>query len=249
MENHIQRVPKELLTNIVVRVAASSLTDYVNVKLSCKMLKEVGEHSLVYNHVSLDEFPVVAWHDPNETTNNFINRCVESGNLDALYKKGMAEYFGWDKLVIALEYLKTAVNSGHDGACYIISIILLSNGDEFKHKGVSTLSRMMKSGEFREKIIIYRQDLIQLLTSIWTKNPLLLNRPPNCCTENHDEEDYMPASEVAADYLFALVGHSLGDKDHIETIFDGLPSEYDSFIISIITRLDPYTIDDVEAFL
>ena len=33
--------------------------------------------------------------------------------------------------------------------------------------------------------------------------------------------------------LLSLVGHVLSNKDHIEAIFEGLSSEYDSFIVSV----------------
>lgn len=37
--------------------------------------------------------------------------------------------------------------------------------------------------------------------------------------------------------------------EHIEFIFDGLTEEYDPFIMSINTRLDPYSVSEVESLL
>lgn len=42
--------------------------------------------------------------------------------------------------------------------------------------------------------------------------------------------------------MLALVGNSLPEKDHIDAILDGLPPEYETFILSVNTRLDPYTV-------
>ena len=44
-------------------------------------------------------------------------------------------------------------------------------------------------------------------------------------------------------------GSSITDEDHIEAILDGLPEEYDPFITSVLSRTDPYTVDEIEALL
>lgn len=46
--------------------------------------------------------------------------------------------------------------------------------------------------------------------------------------------------------LLAQIGYSLCAKDHIDAIFDGLPSEYDAFIMSNNSRIDPCSVDDIE---
>ncbi|KAI3470907.1 hypothetical protein Pfo_027570 [Paulownia fortunei] len=149
------------------------------------MLKEVAEDSYVYKHVSLDEFPMDPWHHMNETATHFMNRCMASENPEALYRLGMVEYFGWDNLDRALECLNKSASLGHVGAYYIISIILLSNGDDFIQNGVTILSAMKRSREYRDNVKFYRKNLIELLRSIWKRNPTVLNRPPTCCTMNH----------------------------------------------------------------
>ena len=47
----------------------------------------------------------------------------------------------------------------------------------------------------------------------------------------------------------ATVGSNVSTEDHLEAILNGLPEEYDSFITSVTSRLDPYTIEDIEALL
>uniref|UniRef100_A0A803NT75 Integrase catalytic domain-containing protein n=1 Tax=Cannabis sativa TaxID=3483 RepID=A0A803NT75_CANSA len=49
--------------------------------------------------------------------------------------------------------------------------------------------------------------------------------------------------------LLASVGEVLSDRDHIAAIFKGLPSEYDTFIISTNTRIEGYTVGEIEALL
>ena len=41
----------------------------------------------------------------------------------------------------------------------------------------------------------------------------------------------------------------MSEKKHIDVIFEGLSSDYDTFILSIESRIDPYTVDDIESLL
>ena len=60
--------------------------------------------------------------------------------------------------------------------------------------------------------------------------------------------DYLFKIRNIIDHL-ALVGHNLFDKDHINAVFEGLLQEYETFIISISSRIDPYAVEEIEALL
>lgn len=45
-----------------------------------------------------------------------------------------------------------------------------------------------------------------------------------------------------------LVAHSISDSDDIEAIFNGLPDDYDTFIISKNSRFDGSTIEEIDLF-
>jgi len=47
----------------------------------------------------------------------------------------------------------------------------------------------------------------------------------------------------------AAIGSPLSDADHIEAILDGLPDDYDGFVTSILSRTEPYTVEEIEALL
>uniref|UniRef100_A0A803P354 Retroviral polymerase SH3-like domain-containing protein n=1 Tax=Cannabis sativa TaxID=3483 RepID=A0A803P354_CANSA len=49
--------------------------------------------------------------------------------------------------------------------------------------------------------------------------------------------------------LLASVGEVLSSRDHIAAIFKGLPPEYDTFIISTNTRIEEYSVAEIEALL
>ena len=45
------------------------------------------------------------------------------------------------------------------------------------------------------------------------------------------------------------VGALIGTKEHIEAILDELPSDYSRLVTSIISRLNPYQIKEMEVLL
>lgn len=46
-----------------------------------------------------------------------------------------------------------------------------------------------------------------------------------------------------------VVGSPVSTEEYIETILDGLPTDYNPLITYIISRLDPYSIEEMEALL
>jgi len=46
-------------------------------------------------------------------------------------------------------------------------------------------------------------------------------------------------------HTLSLLLQSKNKEDHIENILDELPEKYDSFVTTIISQLDPYTIDEI----
>ena len=46
-----------------------------------------------------------------------------------------------------------------------------------------------------------------------------------------------------------VVGASITTKEHIQAILDGLPTDYTPLLTSIISHLDPYSIEEMEALL
>jgi len=69
-------------------------------------------------------------------------------------------------------------------------------------------------------------------------------------TPKHDRSVAVYVLDVKrVTYALAAIGAPISEEDHIEAILNGLPEEYDSFVTSILSRLDPYTIDEIEALL
>ncbi|XP_027083569.1 putative F-box protein At1g67623 [Coffea arabica] len=84
----ISSLPREVLADVLARVAASSSTDLFWAKLCCKLFSEVLEGNNVYQRVSLDKFEIVPWHK-NHRVSKFLKKCRQSKNPEALYRKGV----------------------------------------------------------------------------------------------------------------------------------------------------------------
>ena len=41
----------------------------------------------------------------------------------------------------------------------------------------------------------------------------------------------------------------MSTKDHVESILDGLPNDYESFVTSVILRNDDFSVEEIEALL
>jgi len=45
------------------------------------------------------------------------------------------------------------------------------------------------------------------------------------------------------------IGAPIFTEDHVEAILDGLPEEYDSLVASVLSRVDRYTVEELETLL
>ncbi|KAK4272694.1 hypothetical protein QN277_021212 [Acacia crassicarpa] len=66
--------------------------------------------------------------------------------------------------------------------------------------------------------------------------------------ESSSMNEYLLKVKSSFDAL-AAIGSPISLSDQLDYVFDGLSEDYDSFITSISTRLEPYTMAEVEALL
>ncbi|CAK9137316.1 unnamed protein product [Ilex paraguariensis] len=98
----IKSLPKELLVDVLARVASSSFTDLFNAKLCCRDFLGAADEDYILEHVSINRFPVIPWFTRDEVV-AFLNRCKDNGNPEALYRQGLgiqSFYFILVKMVI-----------------------------------------------------------------------------------------------------------------------------------------------------
>ncbi|KAI9201691.1 hypothetical protein LWI28_027488 [Acer negundo] len=70
----------------------------------------------------------------------------------------------------------------------------------------------------------------------------------NLKKNNHTMREYLSKMKSLSDAL-ASVGHQLSDDDQISNITNGLGSEYESVVVSITSRVEPYTVSEASALL
>ena len=85
-------------------------------------------------------------------------------------------------------------------------------------------------------------------TQVWAKITQFKTQLHNTKKGDLSISDYLLKIRNIVDHL-VLVGHNLSDKDHIDAVFERLPQEYETFIISVNSRIDPYIVEEIETLL
>ncbi|XP_074361617.1 putative F-box protein At1g67623 [Apium graveolens] len=187
--NILDSVPKELLVEIVARVAASSFDDLFNIKFSCRTLNNSVDvdDKYITRHVSLEKFHVIPWTSNKQAEQAiFLDRCISSGNPEALYRHGIVQYFEKTEINSGIECLRRAANLGHLEAMYVLGIILILHGGEDKEKGMKIITDMKKS-QTRNKVKEIREKFSRTLKLMWVNNTMVVGqRRPRCCTVHRD---------------------------------------------------------------
>ncbi|KAF8100055.1 hypothetical protein N665_0232s0027 [Sinapis alba] len=149
----IDSLPKELLVEVSSRTGALSLSAVRNLRLVSKTFRQTCDDKYVISRLSLLELPLFHWsHDPGRFA-NFFKRCRRNGNPEALYRKGVINYFLENQTQKGLKYLTKAAGKGNKEAKYVYGMILICGripeetallGGETKQEGFKILSCLIK---------------------------------------------------------------------------------------------------------
>ncbi|KAG5610421.1 hypothetical protein H5410_021702, partial [Solanum commersonii] len=142
-KNYIESLPRELLIDIIERIASCCLKDLMRVKLSSKILNQVANEPSVYQKVTLVNFPYRRWSIVQEAI-SFLEMCRASGNLEALYIKGVYDFLNRSNSN-GLGMLSQAADGGHIGASYVVAIISIFNCGEFMRESLMFIANMKKT--------------------------------------------------------------------------------------------------------
>ncbi|GAU20444.1 hypothetical protein TSUD_130020 [Trifolium subterraneum] len=181
----IKSLPKDLLVEIVGKVASRSMADLCKVKLSCKEFLNASEDGYVYKHASIENFALVplSWFKDEKET-SFLRRCKESGNLEILYREGMVQYFSTLMGSLGFENLKKAALEGHYEAKYVYSMLLMANceDEEGRKLGFDIFVELKNSMGFN--VARCRKRVKCFIQSMWVRKRVVV---PNqefslCCS-------------------------------------------------------------------
>ncbi|XP_071690928.1 putative F-box protein At1g67623 [Rutidosis leptorrhynchoides] len=179
-------LPGDLLIDVLTRVASSSFTDLFNAKLSCRDFLGAAEDESIFQHVSIDKFPVIHWFPPSDELLSFLNRCIDKGNPEAMFRQGMIEFFSRARTETGLEYLKRASEKGHVEATYVYGMILLSRGGQSSQQGLNILNSMKISRSKYLKICECRAKIKAVIREMWINNSISLNEVGCKCPERNN---------------------------------------------------------------
>lgn len=142
--NFLDSLPEELRVEISSSIAASSLSAVRNLRLVSKSFRHICDDKNVLNRLSLHEIPLFPWFHNPQRFSNFFKRCRRNGNPEALYRKGLIDYFLDNHKHKGLKYLAEAAEKGNTEAKYVYGLILICLGDKTKQKGFKILSSLIK---------------------------------------------------------------------------------------------------------
>ncbi|KAI3817481.1 hypothetical protein L1987_11273 [Smallanthus sonchifolius] len=178
-------LPGDLLIDVLARVASSSFTDLFNAKLSCRDFLGAAEDEFIFQHVSIDKFPVIHWFPPSDELLSFLNQCIDKGNPEAMFRQGMIEFFSLARIETGLEYLKRASEKGHAEATYVYGMILLSRGGQSSQQGLNILNSMKVTRSKYLKLRECRAKIKAILREMWINNSISLNEVKCKCQERN----------------------------------------------------------------
>lgn len=172
----IKFLPKDLLIEVLAKVASGSVSDLYKAKTCCREFLHASDDDYIYEHVSLDKFPQIPWFTTDKEI-SFLKRCKESGNLESIYREGMIEYFSSLKLNTGLESLRKASQKGHKDAMYVYGMIMICSQDEEQRKHGLQLLRFLKMSKCIKRS---RKRVKNFIWSMWIRNHLVRIGRPLC---------------------------------------------------------------------
>ncbi|XP_076948746.1 putative F-box protein At1g67623 [Bidens hawaiensis] len=183
----VKSLPKELLVDVLARVASSSFTDLFNAKLSCKEFLDSTSDDCISQCISIDKFPIIHWFPPSKGVLSFLTHCFEKGNPESMFRQGMIDYFSQVNVKDGLELLKRAAEKGHSEATYAYGMILLSRGDDqSSQQGLNLLNSMNNSKSRNWNVQDCRNKIDSILSRMWINNSVTLEKvDTNCQEQDH----------------------------------------------------------------
>ncbi|MED6140429.1 hypothetical protein PIB30_093176 [Stylosanthes scabra] len=90
-----RNLPHDIWAHMGSKVGSRSIKDLMELKSTSKELYRACDDIVVYKNVTItNSYWDCTWIH-NTHAHNFLDRCVESGNLYALYRSGLEKNFGF----------------------------------------------------------------------------------------------------------------------------------------------------------
>ncbi|CAN1768403.1 Putative F-box protein At1g67623 [Linum perenne] len=161
-------VPKDILIDVLARVAIQSSSDLVSVKLTCKALLDASSDDYIYRNVAISQFPIIPWKI-NLPALSFLHRCKSSGNPEALFRQGIIDFFSSLQIESGFNNLMLAARSGHLESIYVCGILALCQKQE--EEGMALLLSLEGGGSRLPEIVRHCRNRVKSVRGIiWVRN-------------------------------------------------------------------------------
>ncbi|GMI92093.1 hypothetical protein HRI_002878600 [Hibiscus trionum] len=202
--NIVRSLPEELLSKILMHTASNSVTDFVNVQLSCKAFHEASNHNYIYRDVSMKNVGLRSW---SRNERKFQKRCEAANNPEALYILGMFDYLSGMDSESGLRCLKKVAEKGHTEAVYAYGIILICFGGDLREQGLRIAKTLDLSSFNRINLRDVRVKIKEILHIMWKTKNIKLAAPEriDCrcdknCPRTSGEQRWEPSHNFCTCY-------------------------------------------------
>ncbi|XP_072090576.1 uncharacterized protein [Arachis hypogaea] len=90
----LELLPRDIWVRIATKVANNSIQDLLNLESTCKGFLDAGRSAVVYKHAMVWTMSWVSFLKyPDRGERQFVDRCIDAGNPDAILRDGLNEYF------------------------------------------------------------------------------------------------------------------------------------------------------------
>ncbi|AEE35642.1 unnamed protein product [Arabidopsis thaliana] len=200
--------------HLVINVLSSSLSEFRNLQLVSKSFKRISNDRYILQRLSLNKIPLLPWRN-RKKFHNFFKRCRKSGNLEAIYRKGLVDYFHRDsherQRDRGLKHIAKTANNGNQEAQYVYGLILICLGGKTKQNGFKILSSLRKPLMLSNTIKEMEKHRTHIRNMWWWGEPMMRHLQKSYVRENCNCDG---RTEIFPNYCFR---HRFGEDDDMLT--------------------------------
>ena len=126
--SRLEQLPQEIHTEIISHAAKASRDTVRTIMTSIPVMTKAVIHDRVYKNMQLS---ILTEHPLTSLTSytDLMSRCLQAGNPEAHYVKGIQEYFHHKNTVEGLYHLHLATKGSYQNAFYLYGIVMLCRGE------------------------------------------------------------------------------------------------------------------------
>ncbi|XP_071719036.1 putative F-box protein At1g67623 [Rutidosis leptorrhynchoides] len=176
--NILETLPQDMFVGIFSRVGQDSSEQLFILKFVCKRFLMLSDDPLVCKRMSFDRCDLVPWRNPK--MDHIIGRCYFFGNPNAIFRRGLINYFDKSYTELGLRLLEEAARSQIIEAVCVYRLIMFgSHQIEAKHVRLKVLKKTFPP--VLDLVVAVRNKVFHLLHELWLHNRRPFDDLATCC--------------------------------------------------------------------